>query len=136
MESDAPHTDAQWREKLTPEQYAILRERGPEAPFTGVLLHEKRDGMYRCAACGAVLFPSTAKFESGTGWPSFDQALPGAIQVREDDSHGMHRSEVVCAQCGSHLGHLFDDGPTTTGKRYCVNSVCLAFDESEKNPKS
>lgn len=118
----------EWKEKLTPEQYRVLREQGTEAPFTGALLHETRDGMYRCAACGNVLFASDAKFDSGTGWPSFDQALPGSTKVVTDDSHGMHRQEVVCAQCGSHLGHVFADGPTETGNRYCINSVCLALD--------
>jgi peptide-methionine (R)-S-oxide reductase len=121
-----------WKNKLTPEQYAVLREKGTEAPFSGKLLHEKRDGMYKCAACGNPLFPSTAKFDSGTGWPSFDEALPGAVKFVEDNSHGMKHTEVVCAQCGGHLGHLFDDGPTPSGKRYCLNSVCLEFGEGEK----
>lgn len=121
----------EWKEKLTPEQYRVLRERGTEAPFSGELLHEKRDGMYRCAACGNALFASDAKFDSGTGWPSFDQALPGSTKIVSDDSHGMQRDEVVCAQCGSHLGHVFADGPATTGERYCINSVCLALDPKE-----
>ncbi len=118
-----------WKKKLTPEQYAVLREKGTEAPFTGKYLNEKRDGMYKCAACGAALFSSETKYDSGTGWPSFDEALPGAIKYIEDGSHGMHRTEVVCANCGSHLGHVFDDGPTKTGKRYCLNSVCLDLEE-------
>ena len=117
---------------MTPEQYAVLREKGTEAPFTGKLLHEKREGMYRCAACGNELFSSDTKFDSGTGWPSFDEALPDAVKLVADNSHDMHRTEVVCAQCGGHLGHLFDDGPTNTGKRYCLNSVCLEFGEGEK----
>ncbi len=121
-----------WKEKLTPEQYAVLREKGTEAPFTGVLLKEQRDGMYKCAACQNPLFASDTKFDSGTGWPSFDDALPGAVKFVDDTSHGMTRAEVVCAQCGGHLGHLFDDGPTKTGKRYCLNSVCLEFGEGEK----
>ena len=113
------------KKKLTPEEYHVLREKGTEAPFSGELLHEKRAGMYACKVCGTPLFPSTAKFDSGTGWPSFDQALPGATKLITDESHGMVRTEVVCATCGSHLGHIFDDGPTETGKRYCMNSVCL-----------
>lgn len=121
------------RKKLTPEEYHVLREKGTEAPFTGALLHEKRAGTYMCKVCGTALFPSTAKFDSGTGWPSFDEALPGAIKHIDDTSHGMRRTEVVCATCGSHLGHVFDDGPTSTGKRYCMNSVCLALDPEEKD---
>lgn len=113
------------KRKLTPEEYSVLREKGTEAPFSGVLLHEKRKGTYVCKVCGTPLFPSDAKFDSGTGWPSFDQALPGATKLVSDESHGMRRTEVVCATCGSHLGHVFDDGPTSTGKRYCMNSVCL-----------
>ena len=124
-------TESEWKEKLTPEQYAVLRERGTEAPFSGSLLHEKGDGMYRCAACGARLFPSTTKFDSGTGWPSFDEALPGSVKLIPDESHGMRRMEVVCANCGGHLGHLFDDGPTQSGKRYCINSVCLDLETKQ-----
>lgn len=131
-ETDMPKTEQEWHEKLTPEQYAVLRERGTEAPFSGALLHEHRDGFYRCAACGAALFKSDTKFDSGSGWPSFDEALPGAVELREDTSHGMTRTEVVCKNCGSHLGHLFDDGPTETGQRYCMNSVCLEFEEKKK----
>lgn len=126
-----PKTEAGWREKLTPEQYRVLREKGTEAPFTGKLLHEKRKGMYACVACGSPLFPSDAKFESGTGWPSFDTALPGSVKYIHDQSYGINRTEVVCATCGSHLGHVFDDGPTTTGRRYCMNSVCLEFAPDE-----
>lgn len=124
-------TEDEWKEKLTPEAYAVLRGKGTEAPFSGKLLHEKRDGMYRCAACGNPLFPSDAKFDSGTGWPSFDQALPGAVKEIRDNFHGMERVEITCAQCGSHLGHVFDDGTTKTGKRYCMNSVCLGFDREK-----
>jgi peptide-methionine (R)-S-oxide reductase len=113
------------KEKLTPEQYKVLREKGTEAPFSGKLIHPNADGVYTCAACGNPLFNAEAKFDSGTGWPSFDQALPGAVKNIEDNSHGMHRTETVCAVCESHLGHLFDDGPTETGKRYCMNSVCF-----------
>lgn len=122
----------EWKGKLTPEQYKVLREKGTEAPFSGALLNEKREGMYKCVACGNPLFASQTKFDSGTGWPSFDQALPGAVKFVQDSSHGMQRTEVVCAQCGGHLGHLFNDGPTTSGQRYCMNSVCLAFGEGEK----
>jgi peptide-methionine (R)-S-oxide reductase len=118
-----------WRSKLTPEQYRILREKGTERPFTGEYLHSEADGMFACAACGNKLFDSDTKFDSGTGWPSFDQALPGAIAYHRDVSHGMVRTEVTCAKCGSHLGHVFDDGPTGTGKRYCINSVCLKLEE-------
>lgn len=120
--------DIDWKSKLTPEQYRVLREKGTEAPFTGELLHSDIDGRFACAACGNKLFSSDAKFDSGTGWPSFEQALPGAIAYHEDTSHGMTRTEVTCAQCGSHLGHVFDDGPGESGKRYCINSVCLKAD--------
>jgi peptide-methionine (R)-S-oxide reductase len=121
------------KKKLTPLEYHVLREKGTEAPFSGKLLHEKRSGMYTCKVCGTALFPSTAKFESGTGWPSFDQALPGTIKEISDNELGMNRTEIVCASCGSHLGHVFGDGPTPTGKRYCLNSVCLDLDTGEKN---
>ncbi len=121
-------TEDDFKNKLTPEEYAVLREKGTEAPFSGALLNEHRSGMFRCVACGNQLFESRKKFDSGTGWPSFDQALPGAVEFVEDDSHGMHRTEVVCAKCKSHLGHVFDDGPTSTGKRHCINSVCLQFE--------
>lgn len=116
-----------YRDKLSEEQYRVLREGGTEAPFSGRLLHEDRDGRFACAACGAPLFASDAKFDSGTGWPSFDAALPGAVTYESDGSYGMRRTEIRCAKCGSHLGHVFDDGPTETGKRYCLNSVCLDF---------
>ena len=128
---DIPKTDGEWKEKLTPAQFAVLREKGTEVPFSGALLHEGRDGMFRCMACGTALFPSTAKFDSGTGWPSFDEALPGAVEMHEDTSHGMSRTEVICVTCKSHLGHLFHDGPTKTGRRYCINSVCLGFEEGK-----
>jgi peptide-methionine (R)-S-oxide reductase len=125
-----PEDEDGWKKMLTPEQYKVLREKGTEAPFTGEYVSEKADGTYACAACGNPLFSSDAKFDSGTGWPSFDQALPGAVETHVDNDHGMVRTEITCARCGSHLGHVFDDGPKeTTGKRYCINSVCLDLEE-------
>lgn len=120
-----PRTEDEWKSKLTPEQYRILREKGTERPFTGALLNAKTDGTYTCAACANPLFSSDTKFDSGTGWPSFDQAIPGAVAYHTDTSHGMLRTEITCAKCDSHLGHVFADGPTDTGQRYCINSVCL-----------
>ncbi len=126
-----PETEKEWKAKLTPEQYAILREKQTERPFTGELLKEKREGRYNCAACGQKLFTSDKKFDSGTGWPSFDEAIPGSVKFEHDTAYGMDRTEVLCSRCNSHLGHVFDDGPTKTGKRYCLNSVCLGFEEGE-----
>jgi peptide-methionine (R)-S-oxide reductase len=118
--------------KLTQEEYRIMREGGTEAPFTGKFLNSKDKGMYVCKSCGAALFSSDAKFDSGTGWPSFDKAANREnIILKEDLSHGMHRTEVKCAKCGAHLGHVFDDGPTETKKRYCINSVCLDLDNTK-----
>lgn len=120
-------TDAEWKKLLTPEQYYILREEGTERPFSSPLDHEKRSGMYVCAACGLELFPSRFKFDSGTGWPSFYDVLPGHVETRTDYSLGMVRTEYHCARCGGHHGHVFDDGPRPTGLRYCNNGVALRF---------
>lgn len=123
-------TDRDWREELSPSQYQVLRRKGTEPPFTGEYVHEKRDGTYRCAGCGAELFSSQTKFESGTGWPSFTEPADRAnVNLHEDRSFGMRRVEVTCAACGGHLGHVFPDGPGETGERYCINSCSLNFDE-------
>ena len=124
-------TDEQWRAELTPEQYEVLRKKGTEAAFTGPYWDAKEDGMYRCAGCGADLFSSDTKFDSGTGWPSFTEpALVEAVELREDRSHGMVRTEVVCARCGGHLGHVFEDGPRDKGGlRFCINSCALDLEK-------
>ncbi|MGH9081348.1 MAG: peptide-methionine (R)-S-oxide reductase MsrB [Acidimicrobiales bacterium] len=122
-------SDQEWREELSPERYAVLRQKGTEPAWSGELLHVDGSGTFTCAGCGAALFPSGTKFESGSGWPSFYRALDaGAIEEHEDESHGMKRTEVTCARCGGHLGHLFPDGPAPTGQRYCVNSLSLEFE--------
>ena len=126
-------TDEEWRRELTPEQYAVTRRQATERPFTGEYLDNKAEGIYACVACGLPLFSSQTKFESGSGWPSFwDVIQTGNVELRQDNSHGMRRIEAVCSRCGSHLGHVFDDGPReTTGQRYCINSVALKFQEDK-----
>ena len=120
-------TDEEWRRLLTPEQYAVMRGHGTEAPGSCALLHEKRPGSFYCAGCGQRLFTSTTKFESGTGWPSFNEPIEGSVETSVDGSHGMVRTEVHCASCGSHLGHVFDDGPPPTRLRYCINGIAMNF---------
>lgn len=125
-------TDEEWRAELTPEQYEVLRGAGTERAFTGRYTDEKTPGMYTCAGCGAELFSSATKFHSGTGWPSFtDPAVAEAVELRTDRSYGMARTEVVCRSCGGHLGHVFPDGPSASGERYCINSCALELEPSE-----
>ncbi|MDE2399542.1 MAG: peptide-methionine (R)-S-oxide reductase MsrB [Patescibacteria group bacterium] len=128
-------TEEELKNKLDKEQYRVLREKGTEAPFSGKYLNEKRSGTYTCVVCDNPLFPSTAKFDSSisglAGWPSFDQALPGAIKFQKDLSYNMERTEVLCAKCNSHLGHVFDDESAKTGKHYCLNSICLNLKEEK-----
>ena len=125
-------TDAEWRERLTPEQYRVLREHGTERAFTGKYDGNKAAGLYRCAGCGAPLFASATKYDSGSGWPSFTApAAEGAVDERRDISHGMIRTEVTCSRCAGHLGHVFPDGPGENGLRYCINSAALAFEPED-----
>ena len=127
-----PASDAEWRERLSPEQYQVLRGHGTERPFTHPYLDAKDDGVFRCAGCGNPLFQSDAKFESGTGWPSFTEAIPGSVRTIEDRAYGMVRTEVRCAQCDGHLGHLFPDGPREAGgMRFCMNGCALDLEKSE-----
>ena len=128
MNKKITKTEAEWRSELTPEQYAVARQKGTERPFTGKYWNEHADGTYRCAGCGAVLFPAGTKFESGSGWPSFyAPAEDGAVETKTDRTFFMSRTEVTCASCGGHLGHVFDDGPKPTGLRYCMNGLALKF---------
>jgi len=125
-------TEEEWRAELDPERYAILRQAATEPPWSGELLIDHGEGVYRCGACGAELFRSETKFDSGSGWPSFyEPAFEGAVELEEDNSHGMRRVEVRCAKCDSHLGHVFPDGPAPTGDRFCINSLALEFDPEE-----
>ena len=130
MATDIQKTETEWREELTPEQYQVLRQGGTERPFTGNYWDCHDDGVYRCAGCGAELFDAGTKFESGSGWPSFTEPkLAAAVELRQDNSHGMRRTEAVCRRCGGHLGHVFDDGPRDAGGlRYCINSCALALE--------
>jgi peptide-methionine (R)-S-oxide reductase len=127
MSTDIPTTEEEFRTRLTPQQYEVLRRKGTEPPFSGTYVYSKEHGMYRCAACGADLFSSETKFDSGSGWPSFTEpATQAAVELHEDRSHGMTRTEVICRSCGSHLGHVFPDGPREAGgMRYCINSLAL-----------
>lgn len=134
-EDGLPASDDEWRAVLTPEQYHVLREKGTEQPFSGALLHNQESGLYTCAGCGQELFTGDAKYESRTGWPSFfEPVADGCIRYETDTSCGMTRTEVRCGRCDSHLGHVFEDGPVPTGRRFCINSLSLDFETSETDP--
>ena len=136
-EQPMPRTEAEWRERLTSEQFEVLRNKGTERAFTGEYAFSKEDGVYRCAGCGAELFSSETKYESGTGWPSFWQPIDSdAVELHEDKSLFIRRTEVTCARCGGHLGHVFNDGPRPTGERYCMNSVSLQLDPADEERTS
>ncbi len=128
-EQGLPESEAEWRERLDDDEYRILREAGTEPPGSGEYLEHNEDGSYACVGCGTTLFDSETKFKSGSGWPSFYDGAGDRIETRLDTSHGMRRTEVLCGTCGGHLGHVFDDGPEPTGKRYCINSVALEFED-------
>ncbi len=134
VEYDVKKTDEEWRDELTPDRFQVLRKAGTEPAWSGELLHVEGEGVFRCAGCGAELFDTDAKFDSGSGWPSFDRAkAAGTIIEHDDRGFGMTRTEILCARCGGHLGHVFPDGPTDTGLRYCVNSLSLTYDPDEKD---
>lgn len=132
--NNLPKTKEEWKKKLTPQQYHVMREGGTEAAFTGKYYDEHAKGMYKCASCGVELFSSDTKFDSGSGWPSFTEPANRAnVELRPDDTYNMHRTEVICKNCGAHLGHVFDDGPADKGgKRYCINSVCLELEKADQ----
>jgi peptide-methionine (R)-S-oxide reductase len=137
MNGDSKKSDAEWKKILAPEQYEVLRRKGTESAFTGKYYNSKEEGVYRCAGCGNPLFDSDTKFDSGTGWPSYYQPVSeDAVETEQDRSHGMIRTEVLCARCGGHLGHVFPDGPEPTGRRYCINSVSLDFEPRVKLEES